>query len=157
MHIYLVQHGAAVPKDENAERPLSGQGREDVKRVASFLARSGVSARRVIHSGKRRAKETALLLSDVIGPGNMVEEAGDGLAPDDPTDLFFTAIEEWTEDTIIIGHLPFMSKLASRLLTGDEDETLVHFNPGSVACLERGENGGGWTVLWFVRPELLGG
>ena len=157
MHIYLVQHGAAVPKDENAERPLSDPGREDVKRVASFLARSGVSAGRVIHSGKRRAQETALLLSDVIGPGNMVEEAGDGLAPEDPTDLFFAAIEEWTEDTIIIGHLPFMSKLASRLLTGDEDETLVHFNPGSVACLERGENGGGWTVLWFVRPELLGG
>ncbi len=157
MHIYLVQHGAAVPKDENAERPLSDQGREDVKRVASFLARSGVSAGRVIHSGKRRAKETALLLSAVIGPGNMVEEAGDGLAPEDSTDLFFAAIEEWTEDTLVIGHLPFMSKLASRLLTGDEDETVVHFNPGSVACLERGENGGGWTVLWFVRPELLGG
>ena len=30
MHIYLVQHGAAVPKDENPERPLSGQGREGV-------------------------------------------------------------------------------------------------------------------------------
>ncbi len=157
MHIYLVQHGAAVPKDENAERPLSGHGREDVKRVASFLARSAVSARRVIHSGKRRAQETALLLSAVIGPGNKVEEAGDGLAPNDPTDLFFAAIEEWTEDTIIVGHLPFMSKLASRLLTGDEDETVVHFTPGSVACLERGENGGGWTVSWFVRPELLGG
>ena len=157
MHIYLVQHGAAVPKDENAERPLSDQGREDVKRVASFLARSGVSAGRVIHSGKRRAQETALLLSAVIGPGNMIEEAGDGLAPNDPTDLFFAAIEEWTEDTIIIGHLPFMSKLTSRLLTGDEDETLVHFKPGAVACLERGENGGGWTVLWFVKPELLGG
>ena len=157
MHIYLVQHGAAVPKDENAERPLSDQGREDVKRVASFLARSAVSAGRVIHSGKRRAQETALLLSDVIGPGKIVEEAGDGLAPNDPTDLFFAAIEEWTEDTIVVGHLPFMSKLASRLLTGDEDETVVHFSPGSVVCLERGENGGGWTVSWFVRPELLGG
>jgi hypothetical protein len=26
-----------------------------------------------------------------------------------------------------------------------------------VACIERGENGGGWTVQWFLRPELLGG
>jgi len=49
-----------------------------------------------------------------------------------------------------------MSKLASRLITGNEDETVVHFKPGSVACIERGENGGGWTVQWFLRPELLG-
>ena len=33
---------------------------------------------------------------------------------------------------------------------------VVHFKPGSVARLERGENGGGWTVTWFLRPELLG-
>ena len=157
MHIYLVQHGAAVPKDENEERPLSDQGRDDVNKVASFLARSGVSVPRVIHSGKLRAMETALLLSGVIGPGNVVEEAETGLAPNDSTDLFFAAIEEWTDDSIIVGHLPFMAKLASRLVTGNEDETVVHFKPGSVACLERGENGGGWTVSWFVRPELLGG
>ncbi len=157
MHIYLVQHGAAVPKDENEERPLSDQGRDDINKVASFLARSGVSVPRVIHSGKLRAMETALLLSGVIGPGNMVEEAETGLAPDDSTDVFFAAIEEWTDDAIIVGHLPFVAKLASRLVTGNEEETVIHFKPGSVACLERGENGGGWTVSWFVRPELLGG
>jgi len=157
MHIYLVQHGAAVPKDENPEKPLSDTGREDVKRIASFLARSRISAARVIHSGKLRALETALLLADVLGPGHVVEEAPSGLAPNDSTDDFFAAIDGWTEDTIVVGHLPFMSRMASRLVTGDEDETVVHFKPGSVACLERGENGDGWTVQWFVRPELLGG
>ncbi len=156
MHIYLVQHGAAVSKDENPKKPLSDSGREDVKRIASFLARSRLSAARVIHSGKLRALETALLLAEVLGPGHLVEEAVTGLAPNDSTDDFFAAIDGWTEDTIIVGHLPFMSKMAARLVTGDEDETVVHFKPGSVACLERGENGGGWTVQWFVRPELLG-
>ena len=157
MHIYLVQHGAAVPKDENPKKPLSDNGREDVKRIASFLARSHLSAARVVHSGKLRALETALLLAEVLGPGHLVEEAASGLAPNDSTDDFFKAIDGWTEDTIIVGHLPFMSRMAARLVTGDEDETVVHFKPGSVACLERGENGGGWTVQWFIRPELLGG
>ncbi len=157
MHIYLVQHGAAVSKDENPKKPLSDNGREDVKRIASFLARSRLSAARVIHSGKLRALETALLLAEVLGPGHLVEEAASGLAPNDSTDDFFAAIDGWTEDTIIVGHLPFMSRMAARLVTGDEDETVVHFKPGSVACLERGENGGGWTVQWFIRPELLGG
>ena len=157
MHIYLVQHGAAVSKDENPKKPLSDNGREDVKRIASFLARSRLSAARVIHSGKLRALETALLLAEVLGPGHLVEEAATGLAPNDSTDDLFAAIDGWTEDTIVVGHLPFMSKMVSRLVTGDEDETVVHFKPGAVACLERGENGGGWTVQWFIRPELLGG
>ena len=156
MHIYLVQHGAAVPKDENPEKPLSDSGRNDIKKMASFLARSHVSAARVIHSGKLRALETALLLAEVLGPGNVVEEVESGLAPNDSTDALFAAIDGWTEDTIVVGHLPFMSKMVSRLVTGNEDETVVHFKSGSVARLERGENGGGWTVTWFLRPELLG-
>ena len=156
MHIYLVQHGAAVPKDENPEKPLSDSGRDDIKKMASFLARSHVSAARVIHSGKLRALETALLLAEVLGPGNVVEEVESGLAPNDSTDALFAAIDGWTEDIIVVGHLPFMSKMVSRLVTGNEDETVVHFKPGSVARLERGENGGGWTVTWFLRPELLG-
>ncbi len=157
MHVYLVQHGPAMPKDEDPKRPLSDSGREDVKRVASFLARSGVSAGRVLHSGKLRALETALLLADVLGPGKVVEESPTTIAANDAINELFAAIDGWTEDTIIVGHLPFMSKLASRLVTGNEDETVVHFKPGSVACIERGENGGGWTVQWFLRPELLGG
>ena len=111
-----------------------------------------------IHArGAGWALETALLLAEVLGPGHLVEEAATGLAANDSTDDFFAAIDGWTEDTIIVGHLPFMSRMAARLVTGDEDETVVHFKPGSVACLERGENGGGWTVQWFIRPELLGG
>ena len=157
MHVFLVHHGPAKPKDEDPKRPLSDSGREDVKRMASFLARSGVAAGRVLHSGKLRALETALLLADVLGPGKVVEESPTGIAPNDPIDDLFAAIDGWTEDTIIVGHLPFMSKLASRLITGNEDETVVHFKPGSAACIERGENGGGWTVQWVLRPELLGG
>lgn len=30
MRIYLVQHGLAIPKEVDPERPLSEQGREDV-------------------------------------------------------------------------------------------------------------------------------
>ena len=157
MHIYLVQHGAAVSKKEDPERPLSDSGSEEIKRMASFLARSRVSSARVIHSGKLRALETALLLVEALGPGNLVEEAASGLAPNDSTDEVFEAIDGWTEDTIVVGHLPFMSKLVSRLVTGNEDETVMHFKPGSMACLERGENGSGWTVSWYLRPELLVG
>jgi phosphohistidine phosphatase len=157
MRIYLVQHGAAVPKDEDPARPLSASGRQDVKRVASFLGRSRLTVSRVIHSGKRRALETALLLAEVVGPGSVVEEAAAGLDPDDSTDRLADAIDDWTEDTLVVGHLPFMGRMVARLITGGEDAPVVHYQPGTVVCLERGGNGGGWTIAWVLRPELLGG
>jgi len=157
MRVYLVQHGAAVPKDEDPARPLSASGRQDVQRVASFLGRSRVAVARVIHSGKRRALETALLLAEVIGPGSVVEEAARGLEPDDSTDRLAETIDTWTEDTLVAGHMPLMGRMVARLVAGNEDTPVVHYTPGTVVCLERGGNGGGWTIAWVVRPELLGG
>jgi len=157
MHLYLVQHGLAVPKDEDPERPLSDQGRTDVGRMAAFLARTRPAIGRVVHSGKLRAMQTALVFAETIGPGRLVEEAREGLAPKDPAEIVAQAVNGWTDDTMIVGHLPHLSRLTSRLVAGNADETVVHFQPGTVVCLERGENGGGWTVAWAVRPELLGG
>ncbi|MDD9876953.1 MAG: phosphohistidine phosphatase SixA [Magnetovibrio sp.] len=157
MHLYLVQHGLAKPKDEDPERPLSDQGRTDVGRMAAFLARTRPAIGRVIHSGKLRAAQTALIFAETIGPGRIVEQAAEGLAPKDSTDLVAAAIDGWTDDTMIVGHLPHLGRLVGRLVVGDEDETVVHFQPGTVVCVERGENGGGWTVTWAVRPELMGG
>ena len=37
MRIYLTQHGLAVPKDVDPDRPLNEQGREDVRRLAELL------------------------------------------------------------------------------------------------------------------------
>lgn len=159
MKLYLVQHGEAVSKEDNPDRPLSEKGRADVERMASFLARSTRVAR-VIHSGKARARETALLLSQVLGPGMVVEEAAVGIAPNDSTDALAKAVEtlgdEDNADIMVVGHLPFMARMVSLLITGDEGADTVAFQPGSVACLERGEDGE-WMLSWMVRPELMGG
>ncbi len=158
MRVYLVQHAEAVPAEDNPDRPLSDNGRSDVRRVASFLARS-VRVGRIVHSPKMRARDTAVLLAQALGPGGVVEEAASGLAPNDPTDALAGAIAGWSEDTMVVGHLPFMGRLASRLVAGSEEANVAAFQPGTVVCLERadgGEDGGGWALAWMVRPELLG-
>jgi phosphohistidine phosphatase len=155
MRLYLVQHGDAVPEQKNPARPLSDRGRRDVQRMASFLARGGVKAARVIHSGKERARDTAVLLAEVLGPGRAVEEAESGLAPNDPTDPLFDALPRLSEDVMVVGHMPYMGRLAARLLTGSEAGLGAAFAPGSVVCLER-DDAGAWSLVWMVRPELLG-
>jgi phosphohistidine phosphatase len=55
---------------------------------------------------------------------------------------------------MVVSHLPFMGKLASRLVAGDEAASVVMFTPGTVICLERGEQGS-WSIAWMIRPELV--
>ena len=161
MKLYLVQHAEAVPAEDNPDRPLSDKGRSDVRRVASFLARS-VHVGRIVHSPKMRARDTAVLLAQALGPGGVVEEAASGLAPNDSVEVAADLIAGWSEDTMVVGHLPFMGRLVSHLVAGSEEANVAAFQPGTVVCLERddgGEDGddGGWALAWMVRPELLGG
>lgn len=132
---------------------MTDKGKEDVTRVAALLIKGGVLVKRILHSGKKRAEQTALLLQDCLAPGGEFGET-DGIAPLDSIEPVAEEVQDWQEDTMLVGHLPFMAKLVSRLTCGDEDAALVEFKPGSVVCLERQETGA-WVMAWMVRPELL--
>lgn len=153
MTLYLVQHGDALSKDQDPQRPLSEKGRDDVRAMASFLAASGVRAARVYHSGKPRACDTALLLSEGICNG-VVEEIDHGLAANDSTDNLKTLAERWDDDVMVVGHLPFMGRMVANLVSDSPDGDIVTFEPGSVVALEKDGNGN-WSVQWMLRPSLL--
>lgn len=156
MRLYLIQHGEAVSKEVHPDRPLTDSGRDDVRLVGALLAGAGVRISRVINSGKVRARQTAEILASIISPGIAVENVASGLAPNDSTDWLAGAIDRWTGDTMAVGHLPFMGRMVSRLVAGSEAGGIVDFTPGSVVCVEREQAGGGWTIAWMVRPDLLG-
>jgi phosphohistidine phosphatase len=153
MHIYLTQHGQAVSKDLDPDRPLSEEGRDGVRRLADFLMKAGLRVNRVLHSGKTRAEQTAAILAAVLTSGGE-PEAHAGLRPNDPPETVAREIAVWSVDTLIVGHLPFLGRLASLLLASAPDRPLLAFEPGSMACLERVPEGH-WVLAWMVRPELL--
>ncbi len=57
------------------------------------------------------------------------------------------------DDLMIVGHLPFLSQLASELLCGQADEEILAFRQGGVVALEHLDNG--WQVVWVVTPDLI--
>ena len=81
MKLYLAQHGEAVAKTEDAQRPLSDQGRHDVRAMAALLQSAGVRVERVWHSGKRRAEQTARLLAGALLPRGRKPQAIEGIGP----------------------------------------------------------------------------
>jgi phosphohistidine phosphatase len=153
MKLYLVQHGASVSKEIDPERPLSTQGERDVKQVAGYLQQAGVSVGQIKHSGKTRARQTAEILAKAL-LNNGKNDAIEGIAPNDPVDPLAESISGLDTNTMIVGHLPFMAKLVSYLITGKDDHSLLTYRPGSIVCLEQDENHP-WQIQWMIRPDCL--
>lgn len=151
MLLYLVQHGQAKSEEENPERPLTDTGRKDVEAVMLLMMRFGaISASRVLHSGKLRAAETAEIIATKLD----AESAEvDGLDPNDDPGIWESRLAETELDTLLVGHMPHLSRLTSRLLTGDAEVDLVEFANGGVVCLS--DESGGWRLRWSIAPSLV--
>ncbi|MCF7792014.1 MAG: phosphohistidine phosphatase SixA [Victivallales bacterium] len=149
MKIYLVRHGNALSSEENQKRPLSGDGREDVERVASHLKSEGVKVEKVYHSGKLRAQQTAEIFSKNLCDG-IVQQIG-GMKPNDDVKNFFSEIEG--DNLMFVGHLPFMEKAVSWLTVGNDSAEIIKFAAGSAVCIERSEEEG-FRVSWFITPNI---
>jgi len=152
--LYLVQHGKAKSKDEDPKRPITDKGESEIRKVATFIdENTHTNIKTIFHSGKLRAKQTAEILAERLKPSNGLEEAT-GLEPNAETSIWVKRLDEITDDILIVGHLPHLNKLTSRILGQVEDKKMVDFKNSGIVCLVRDELGL-WSVLWVVIPELL--
>lgn len=154
MRLYLTQHGLAEDKSVDSARPLSAQGREDVARVAGFLSLfEKPRPSRVLHSGKLRAEQTAVMFAE--GWGNLTVEAVPDLDPHADPSRWVAQLASMTADVMLVGHLPHLQRLAGLLLTGNAGSEPVRFRNGGVVCLEKREQE--WSICWHINPTLFYG
>lgn len=59
-----------------------------------------------------------------------------------------------TQDTRLVGHLPFLGRPASGLPPSDPERVDLALQPASLACLEWDPTGL-WAFARMVRPELV--
>lgn len=152
MRLFLVQHGEALSEAEDPDRPLSETGRANATTVADSLARSGVAVEAIYHSGKTRAEQTAQIFASRLAPGRM--EALAGLAPKDDPAHVAQSLGELFDGAMLVGHLPHLDKLASLLVTGSPQGSVIGFRNAGVVALTEAD--GNWTVAWMVIPEVVG-
>ena len=63
MAVYLVQHGKSLTKTEDPGKGLSVDGQRETKHIAGVAKEYQVGVSRIVHSGKKRARETAEILA----------------------------------------------------------------------------------------------
>jgi phosphohistidine phosphatase len=155
MDLFLVQHGESTSSEQDPTRPLTGPGAEAVQNMAAFAARAGIQVDEVRHSGKLRAKQTAEILAGPLEPRRGVN-AAIGLDPGDDVQPVADLLQRGGGSVMLVGHLPFLARLAGLLLANDPEVPVVHFrNAGIVHLVRENHNDGRWSVVWAVTPEFV--
>ncbi len=152
MALFLVQHGEALSEDVDLERSLSAGGKADVERIAGVAKGYQVRVSRIEHSGKKRAAQTAEILATALGPPDGVEQRA-GINPMDDVASLAGALQPQA-DLMLVGHLPFLERLASFLITGSSDRRVFRFQNGGIVCLDREDGDDGWFIKWALMPEI---
>lgn len=152
MAIYLVQHGLCLRKEEDPERPLSEAGVAQVQLLGGVAAGYGVQVSRIYHSGKKRAQQTAELFSAALLPADGISVRS-GLGPNDDVVAFSQGLVRDGRE-MYVGHLPFMERLVSQLVTGCTEYLPLRFQNGGIVCMEREEGEGRWFIKWALMPNI---
>jgi phosphohistidine phosphatase len=150
MALYLVRHGEAAPKEIKSDRPLSDRGLTEVRHVAELAAKKDVVVTKIFHSGKKRAMQTALIFQEYLKPASGIAET-EGMNPKDDISGILVLIEN-KDNIMLVGHLPFLEKLASHLVAGNQDRRIVEFPTAGMVCLEKEHEEGTWKILWKLMP-----
>lgn len=155
MALFLVQHGISASQEIDPEKGLTDQGKAETARIAEVADGYGIRVARIVHSGKKRAKQTAAIIQDVLSLEVPLETIS-GINPQDDVRVF---VEEISSEShvMVVGHLPFLQRLVSYLTTGSENFKIYQFQNSGIVCLDSMEGQDGkleWFIKWTLNPSI---
>lgn len=152
MAIYLVQHGKSLAKEIDPDKGLSEEGIAQVTRIADVAGGYGVRVSRILHSGKKRAQQTAEIFAQRLQPQEGIE-AISGIDPLDDV-VPFAAKLDLTGNQMVVGHLPFMSRLVSQLVVRNAKIPIFKIQNGGILCLDHDLDRDSVIIKWALMPEI---
>jgi len=152
MALYLVQHGLSLSSGSDPDPGLSPKGIADTERIAGVASGYGVRIGLIRHSAKARARETAEILATALRPEGGIEETA-GLKPMDDVVSFAKGISP-DSNLMLVGHLPFMGRMTSHLVSGSPDHPVFSFQNSGIVCLGRETAAASWIIRWSLMPNI---
>ena len=164
MRALLLRHAVAEDRvawaargRDDAERPLTDEGRRRMAKIAAALARLEPDLAWIAASPAARAQQTAALLAAAL-PGEVPVVTQPELAPSGAASgaLRLLHSRQGLAALALVGHEPNLSQLAGLLLAGRE-RSLLAFKKGGAALFDfPGRVAAGEAVLlWLLPPAAL--
>ena len=153
MELYLVRHGDADPNvpDTGAGPPLTEAGLTQVRRAANFAARLGVQLAEIRHSDKLRAIQTAQEFEAAL---RCQRKQVSGVGPDDDINPLRREAAGLENNVMVVGHLPYLNRIAGALLAQDESMPIVVFHPAALIRLDRRQDAR-WSLQLVMPPGVM--
>ena len=152
MALYVVQHGKSLPRAQDPEKGLSAEGKMETERIADVARGYQVRVSRILHSGKKRARETAEILSLRLSPAGGSESVA-GMNPMDDVRTFSDGLE-LEQHIMLVGHLPFLERLIGVLVCGNPDQTVFKLQNSGILCLDRVPEVKNPVIRWALMPTV---
>jgi phosphohistidine phosphatase len=162
MDLYIIRHAwaghAGDPQwPDDAQRPLSEEGKQRFAQVVARLVERGFAPEIVATSPLLRCLQTAQVVSDGV-PGSLQVVPLDELRPGSNLEglLAWTARHSRRQQVAWVGHAPDVDRLAAALI--GEPAAAVHFAKGGVAAIrfeDRPQIGQG-ELRWLITAKVLG-
>ena len=164
--LLLFRHAkaAVAAGHDDHERALMERGRRDAARVAAFIAASGLTPELVVHSGARRAKETAEI-ARAVWPRLIEARVEPRLyeASRPTVEAIVRALPDGSASVMVVGHNPSLADVANHLVGHGADFDLLRisakFPTASLAALEfdvahwRDVQPGSAKLACFATPD----
>jgi phosphohistidine phosphatase len=152
MKFYVLRHGKSPSAAEagvrhDAERPLSEQGREDIRAAAREIAAKGGAPATIYHSPLKRAVQSAAEAASILKPAGGAR-AFEPLANQMTGEMLYDHLlrEAKDQEFLAVGHQPQLGEMVA-YLTGD----IVEIRPGGLVALTTDDKGKA-ALLWSKNP-----
>jgi len=152
MAIYLVQHGQAVSEKNDPQRPLAAIGIKETSHIASVAEYYMVPVEQIIHSDKLRARQTAEIFANKLKPAHGLQESPN-MAPESDIMPIVERIRN-ADNLMFVGHLPFLQKLLSFLITGSSEHQIMKFQYSGIICLEKDGKSDRWQIKCTLSRHI---
>ena len=152
MALFLVQHGKSLSKDVDPDQGLSDEGIAESKRIAEVAKGYNVNIAGIKHSVKTRARTTAEIFADALNPAEGIQEIT-GIKPMDDVEAIAESID-YQANTMLVGHLPFMERMTSFLITGSIENPIFKFQNSGIVCLDKDPETKFWFIKWTLMPNI---
>ena len=153
MPLYLVRHGEAYSEAADPDRSLTEAGKATVDDMAQLANSFKIPISQIFHSGTIRARQTADIFSKYLKPSVGVTEIK-AINPYDDVTKIAPELDP-ALNTMLVGHLPFMERIVSYLITGSPDKSIIKFQTAGIVCLDQVEKNGSWYIKWVLMPKMV--
>jgi phosphohistidine phosphatase len=157
MELYLLRHGIAEDHAAtDADRRLTEEGRQKLRRVLKRAAAAGVAPTLIISSPYKRALETAEIAAQELGYKAEILHSG-SLVPDSSPPSVWSEIKEHRSEQAILlaGHDPLFSSTVAYLLGSTHQ--MVDFKKAALVRIDLHSFAAPQGILqWMLTPKVTG-